>query len=119
MPLAGTTITPLASINPLCTYAPGQYGIDSAIGCIPIDNNNETTKFVLRWALGVGSGITFLLIVYSAFLIMGSGGNTEKVKSGKTLLTAALTGLILIIFSVFILDIFGLRIFKLQGLQRP
>jgi hypothetical protein len=115
-PLVGTTLTPLPSINPLCTFAPGRYGINSAIGCIPVDNQNETTIFILRWALGVSSGIVFLLIIYSAFLIMGSGGNAEKVKAGKELMTAALTGLVLLIFSVFVLDIFGLRIFRIPGL---
>jgi hypothetical protein len=115
-PLSGTTLTPLPSMNPLCTFAPGRYGIKSAIGCIPVDNQNETTIFILRWAMGVSSGIVFLLIIYSGFLIMGSGGNTEKVKAGKELMTAALTGLVLIIFSVFVLDIFGLRIFRLPGM---
>ncbi len=102
--------------DPLCTITAGRYGIDSAIGCFPVDNNNEMIAFILRWALGVSAGIAFLLIIYSAFLIMASGGNAERVKAGKELLTAAITGLIVLIFSVFILDLIGLRILKIPGL---
>ena len=116
IPPEGTTITPLPTMDPLCTFAPGRQGINTAIGCIPTDSNNDFTIFILRWSVGVSSGIVFLLIIYSAFLIMGSGGNAEKVKAGKELMTAALTGLILLIFSVFILDIFGIRIFRIPGL---
>lgn len=106
----------LAANNPLCSYAPGKYGIRSAIGCIPIDNTNQFLTFVLRWALGVGGGISFLLIVFSGFMIMSAGSNVEKLKAGRQLLTAAITGLILVIFSVFILDFIGLRILRLPGL---
>lgn len=49
-------------------------------------------------------------------MIMTSGGNTEKTKAGKELLTAAITGLMILIFSVFILDFFGLRILRIPGL---
>jgi hypothetical protein len=72
--------------------------------------------FILRWALGLSGGITFLLIVVSAFLIMSSGGNTEKVKAGRELLTAAVAGLVLVIFSVFILDLLGIRVLRIPGL---
>lgn len=100
----------------LCTIVPGRFGINTAIGCFPADSTNDMLVFILRWALGVAGGIAFLLIIFSAFLIMSSGGNAEKVKSGRELLTAALTGLVVLIFSVFILDLIGLRILQIPGL---
>lgn len=103
-------------IEMLCTIVPGRYGINTAVGCFPTDSTNGMLVFILRWALGVAGGIAFLLIVFSAFLIMTSGGNAEKVKSGRELLTAALTGLVVLIFSVFILDLVGLRILQIPGL---
>ncbi|KKR09881.1 MAG: hypothetical protein UT39_C0026G0006 [Candidatus Woesebacteria bacterium GW2011_GWA1_39_21] len=106
----------LPTIEPLCTYAPGRYGVNSAIGCVPIDDTNQLLTFILRWALGVGGGISFLLIVTSGFMILASGANPERVKAGKQLITAAITGLILIIFSVFILDFIGIRVLRLPGL---
>ena len=91
-------------------------GIDTAIGCIPILGTNGTTDFltwILRWAVGVGSGIAFLLILYSGFMIMTSAGNPERLKAGQELLTSAISGLILLVFSVFILKFIGVDILGL------
>jgi len=88
---------------------PGGKGIDTAIGCIPIENTTFI-NFILRWAIGVGGGIAFLLIVFAGFQIMTSAGNPERLKAGQELLTSAIAGLILLIFSVFILRIIGVNI---------
>jgi hypothetical protein len=91
------------------TGCPG-YAINSAIGCIPISDTNAFVSFILRWAIGIGGGIAFLLILYSGFMIMTSQGNPERLKAGQELLTSALAGLIMLIFSVFILRIIGVDI---------
>jgi len=91
-------------------------GINTAIGCIPVLGANGTTDFltwILRWAVGVGSGIAFLLMLYSGFMIMTSSGNPERLKAGQELLTSAISGLILLIFSVFILKFIGVDILGL------
>ncbi len=93
----------------------GQYELDTAIGCIPIQDTKAFTSFFLRWAIGIGGGIAFLLIVYAAFLIMTSQGNPERLRAGQELLISAITGLILLIFSVFILRVIGIDILKLPG----
>ena len=74
------------------------------------------TPYILRWAIGIAGGIAFLFIVYSGFLIITSGGNVQKISAGKELLTASLMGLFLLIFSVYILKIFGVDIFDIPGL---
>lgn len=91
--------------------------IDTAIGCIPTANMNLFIAFILRWAIGIGGGIAFLLIVFAGFQIMTSAGNPERLKAGQELLTSAIAGLILLIFSVFILKIIGVDILKLPGLK--
>ncbi|OGM14928.1 hypothetical protein A2141_03405 [Candidatus Woesebacteria bacterium RBG_16_40_11] len=99
------------------TPAPGQLGrIYTAIGCIPVSSQNDFLAFVLKWALGIGGGIAMILIIFAGFLIMTSGGDKQKLQAGKELLTAAVSGLLLIIFSVFILDLFGIRILRIPGL---
>jgi hypothetical protein len=91
----------------------GETEIDTAIGCIPVlgnDGGAEFTEFVLGWAIGVGGGIAFLLILYAGFMLMTSTGNPERIKAGQELLTSAISGLILLIFSVFILNFIGINI---------
>ncbi|KKR84165.1 MAG: hypothetical protein UU32_C0049G0003 [Candidatus Woesebacteria bacterium GW2011_GWB1_41_10] len=46
-------------------------------------------------------------------MIMTSGGNPERLKAGQELLTSAISGLILLIFSVFVLKFIGVDILKL------
>lgn len=93
----------------------GEDELDTAIGCIPIQNTNEFIAFILRWAIGIGGGIAFLLIIYAAFMIMSSRGNPERLKAGQELLNSAIAGLILLIFSVFVLKVIGVDILKLPG----
>jgi hypothetical protein len=91
----------------------GGDSIDTAIGCIPVLTNDKGVSFmgfVLKWAIGVGSGIAFLLILYAGFMIMSAAGNPERLKAGQELMTSAISGLILLIFSVFILNFIGINI---------
>jgi len=89
--------------------------INSAIGCIPINNTDEFIGYILRWAVGVGGGIAFLLIILAGFQIMTSSGNPDRLKAGQELMTSAIAGLVLLIFSVFILKIIGVDILRLPG----
>lgn len=101
--------------QPTCS---GGQGIDTAIGCILFASGNPQQDFIgffLKWAVGIGGGIAFLLIVYSAFMVITSQGNPERLKAGQELLGAAISGLILIIFSVFILRVIGVDILKIPG----
>ena len=85
-------------------------GIDTAIGCIPVSNTNEFISFILGWAIGIGGGVAFLLILLAGFQITTSSGDPKKMQAGRELLTAAITGLLLLIFSVFILRVIGVDI---------
>ena len=72
----------LAAANESCTPAGGGFGIDTAIGCIPVKDIDAFSGWILGWAIGVGGGIAFLLIVYASFIIMTSQGNPERLKAG-------------------------------------
>ena len=93
-----------------------QTGISTAIGCIDFGNQNALFGDLLRWAVGIGGGIAFLLIVYAGFMIMTAAGNPERLKAGQELLTSAISGLILLIFSVFVLKFIGIDILGLGSL---
>lgn len=103
----GTGGTESEAPDPTCNAG---NGINTAIGCIPINDTNAFIGFILRWAIGIGGGIAFLLIVYAAFMIMTSRGNPERLKAGQELLTSAIAGLIMLIFSIFILRVIGVNI---------
>jgi len=60
--------------------------------------------------MGVAGGIAFLMILYGGFTIMMSAGNPEKLNSGKEIITSAISGLLLIVFSAVILRIIGIDI---------
>ena len=91
--------------------------IYTAIGCIPVLNEatgqEDFIIYVFRWSLGIAGGIAFMLILLAGFQIMTSQGNPERLKAGQELLTSAIAGLILLIFSVFILEFIGVRILGL------
>jgi len=95
----------------------GKTEIDTAIGCINVlGGQDQFLGQLLKFAVGIGGGIAFLLILYAGFMIMSSAGDPTRLKSGQELLTSALSGLILLIFSIFILrfigiDILGLGVF--------
>jgi len=90
--------------------------INTAIGCIPTENLGDFAGFLLKWGVGIGGGIAFILIVLSGFMIMTASGNPEKLQAGKELMTSAIMGLIMLIFSVFLLKIIGVDILQLPGI---
>jgi len=87
--------------------------INTAIGCIPISSTSNLVGFFLRWAIGLAGGIAFLFIVYATFLIITSAGNPQRLGAGKELLGSAITGLLMIMFSVYILRVIGVDILGL------
>lgn len=89
-------------------------GIQTAFGCIPISISG-LTRFIFRIALGIGGGIAFLLIIFGGVNMMMSTGDPKKLQESKELLTSAIVGLLLILFSVFILRLIGYNILAIPG----
>lgn len=95
-------------------------GIDTAIGCIDVLSSPEAfAGDLLKWGVGVGGGIAFLLIVYAGFMIMSSSGNPERLKAGQELMTSAISGIVLLIFSIFILNLIGVKILQIPDFGNP
>lgn len=105
--------------NPVCDpKIPGlgpQDGIITAIGCIPINNPNELIKWFLGKIVFVASGIAFLLMSLGTFQVLTSAGSPEKMKAGSELITSALSGLLFVILSVFLLKLIGVDILQIPG----
>lgn len=101
----------VAPFDPTCN---GGKGINTALGCLPTDPQAFIDK-LLPWAIGLGGGIAFLLMLYGVLLIIISAGNPEKMQAGKELITSAILGLVVIIFAVFIMRFIGVDILGLFG----
>ena len=92
-------------------------GILTGIGCVPLNLSNFISDYLLKIFIGFAGIIAFLCIIYSAFTLQTSRGNPEKIKKAQELLTSCIMGLMLIIFSVFILKLVGVDILKIPGLD--
>lgn len=92
----------------------GSGGIWTAIGCVPTNPIDLINGYVLApVGLGLVSSIAFLYFLYGSFLILTSAGNAEKINQGKEIMTSSIAGLLLIIFSVFILRVVGVDILRI------
>ncbi len=89
-------------------------GIWTGLGCINVSENGFINS-AINIGIGLGGGFALMCIIYAAFLLQTSGGSPEAIKKARELMTSCITGLILIIFSVFILRVIGYDILKLPG----
>jgi hypothetical protein len=95
------------------TVTPKVFADDTALG-IPTDINASdfASKFAAV-AIGVAGGVAFLMMIYGSFRLVFSNGDPEAVQQGRQVIVAAVTGLIVVIFSVFILRLMGISILGL------
>lgn len=87
-----------------------QARVDTAIGCVPINDTQALLGWLFGWGIGVGGGIALLMVIIASFQIITSSGDPRKLQGGKELMISALSGLILLIFSAFVLRIIGVNI---------
>ncbi|RLC35204.1 hypothetical protein DRH14_01425 [Candidatus Shapirobacteria bacterium] len=90
--------------------------VDTALGCIPVDMG-EFIQWFLPYLFGITGGISFLLMVYAFILMTTSGGDPKKVQGAKETLTSAISGLLLSIFSLFLLKLIAIDILKIPGIN--
>lgn len=95
--------------------ANGTTGINTALGCIPTNDMNSFVAWLLGKLVAISGGIAFLLIAFGVFQITTSAGDPKKVQAGSELITSALSGLLFIILSLFLLKLIGVDILHLPG----
>lgn len=94
----------------------GKGGAWTALGCIPA-NGSGFIAWIFGPLLGIIGGIAFLLILWGGFTIITSTGDPQRITHGREIITSALAGLLLIIFSVFILRLIGVDILAIPGFK--
>lgn len=102
-----------SSLN--CTTPNGLEGINTAIGCIPYADINPFTIFLLRWAIGVAGGIALLLFIFASFQIIFSQGDPKRLSAGKSLMISAVSGIVFLIFAVYLLQFIGYSILNIPA----
>jgi len=91
----------------------------TAIGCITTSDPQAFIAWLLGGAIGIAGGIAFLLMLWGGFQIITSTGDPEKLNKGKEILTSAIIGLVVIIFSLFLLQLIGVKILQIPGFGTP
>ena len=89
---------------------PDGESIDTAIGCINIVSIQKFIQAFVKWGMGISGGTALLLFIYSSFLTSTSEGDPRKLRAGQELLISAIAGVIMLIFSIFLLRFMGVSL---------
>ena len=90
----------------------GAHLINTGLGEIPTEPGC-LAKWVLANGILMGGGLAFLLSIFGGLSIILAGGDPEKINQGKQIITSAITGILFIILSVFLLRLIGYDILKI------
>jgi len=111
-----TSVSRVFAVNVDCTAAGGSIGVNTALGCVPV----EMDKFI-TWLLpplfGIGGGIAFLLMIYGFILMATSNGDPKAVQGAQETVTSAIIGLLVCIFAIFLLRLITIDILKIPGIS--
>lgn len=88
-------------------------GIQTAFGCLSIIDTNSVAVSLVNLGLSFGSLISLIIIGLSSFMVMTSQGDPRRLTQGKELMGAAIIGLLMLIFSGFLLKSIGVNILGL------
>ncbi len=117
-PIPATTSTSTGSTtagNTSALCGTSLLGVQTAIGCLMAGDPKQLVSQLLGWGVGVGGGIAFLMIVLAGFQMATASGDPKRVQAARELLMSALAGLLLIVFSLVLLNFLGFGILKLPG----
>lgn len=89
--------------------------VNTALGCIPTEPQ-ELVKWILGRSIAMGGGIAFLLSLWGGVTIILASGNPEKINEGKEIITSAVSGLLFILFSIFLLRLIGVNVLGILDL---
>jgi hypothetical protein len=109
--------TPGVTYDLCCCTAPklvASSAVATALGLIATDPQNLVADIV-SLVLGIVGGVVLLLLISGAFKYATSQGSPDAIMDAKHTITAALTGLAVIVFAVLILGTLGVNVFGLPG----
>lgn len=84
------------------------------IGCLDTAPGGFVTQ-IYKVIISISGGAALLAFIFGGFKVLTAGGDKQRVDSGKAMVMGALMGLLIIVFSVFLLKFIGFEIIKLPG----
>jgi hypothetical protein len=97
------------------TCPDGLPGIMTAIGCVPTEPK-ALVEGILKFGILASGGVAFLLMILGALQMITAEGVPESIKHGQERFYSAIIGLLLIIFSVLLMQVLGVDILGLPKL---
>ena len=76
-------------------------------------NTQKVVESLMTFGLGIAGGVAFLLLVYGSLKFIFSAGNPDSVTQAREVITSAVIGLLVVVFSVFLLRLIGISILGL------
>lgn len=87
--------------------------VDTFVNNCPVDTGVRCSegsiaaifRLIINWALAIAFIAAVIMLIYGGFLYITSAGNTDNATKGKTAITNALVGVVIIVLSYIIVQI--------------
>lgn len=91
--------------------------VSTSLGCIHT-KPEDIASGIINVAIRVGGGIAFVFLLLGAYKFINSGGSPDNIDGAKAMITSAIAGLLMIIFSVLILRTIGYDVLGIPGFDQ-
>ncbi|MDP1743809.1 MAG: pilin [Candidatus Amesbacteria bacterium] len=88
----------------------------TSLGCIKAADPYAFVGQIITWAVVLGAGLATAIIGFQGLQIVMSGDDPKKVKASQEAITAAISGLLLIVFSIMLMNILGIKVLNITNL---
>ncbi len=92
----------------------GCTGVNTAFGLWSTDPAGFV-KSLFSVLMSIAGGVAMLIIIFAGYTMIASQGDPEKIQGAREQITAAVIGLLFLIFSVVVLEVIGVDILHLPG----
>lgn len=89
----------------------------TVFGCWPAAPA-EFAGIILKYAVTAAGVLALFLIIFAGFQMMTAAGDPAKIERGRDLLISAVVGLLIVVFSVVILQVIGVTILEIPGFPK-
>ena len=88
----------------------------TVLGCFSTDpSGGPFVRSVLSIIFGMAGGTAFLMVLWGSAMVLTSSGDPVRLQSGKETIISSVAGILLILFSTFLLSVIGVDILKIPG----